>query len=386
MRQRQDYRRRRRAVRTLTLGLTSLALVAAFAAATASALPAGFWGVAPQSLPTESEFARLQRGGVSSLRFPIEWSAVESAKGSPDWGYVDSMVAGTAASGIEALPFISGAPIWAIKSVSVNRASDSFAPRELPVKTAAERSGWERFLREAVERYGPNGEFWSQHPSVPYAPIRMWQIWNEPNFKYFVARPNPAAYGKLVKLSEATIKAVDPGARLLLAGLFAEPKEARGTYRKMRPRPAFLATEFLSQMYRSTPGIKSKFQGVALHPYSIDYHQLPGEIERVRGVLREAGDGAKGLWITELGWSSEPPAGIGDRFAKGARGQARELKGAFNLLERHQAAWKLQRVFWFSVDDEPGNCNFCGGSGLFGAGFTPKPAWKAYVKFTGGTP
>ncbi len=34
-------------------------------------------------------------------------------------------------------------------------------------------------------------------------PIRTWQIWNEPNFKYFVAKPNPGEYGKLVKISNA---------------------------------------------------------------------------------------------------------------------------------------------------------------------------------------
>ncbi len=28
--------------------------------------------------------------------------------------------------------------------------------------------------------------------------------------------------------------------------------------------------------------------------------------------------------------------------------------------------WKLQRVYWFSVDDQAGACNFCDGSGLFG--------------------
>ena len=55
------------------------------------------------------------------------------------------------------------------------------------------------------------------------------------------------------------------------------------------------------------------------------------------------------------------------------------LKGAFSLLSGKQAKWKLQRVYWFSVDDQPGTCNFCDGSGLFGPGFVPKPAWYAYV-------
>ena len=96
-------------------------------------------------------------------------------------------------------------------------------------------------------------------------------------------------------------------------------------------------------------------------------------------------DGAKGLWITELGWSSEKPT-ASNLFNKGEAGQAQQLKGAFNLFKQKQATWHLQRIYWFSIDDSPGTCNFCGGSGLFGAGFKPKTAWTVYTKFAGGTP
>ncbi len=47
-------------------------------------------------------------------------------------------------------------------------------------------------------------------------------------------------------------------------------------------------------MYKTNPGIKSSFQGVALHPYVARYRQLPPEIEEVRGVMTRAGDGSQG--------------------------------------------------------------------------------------------
>ena len=156
----------------------------------------------------------------------------KASQGSPNWDYVDSLVSGVTESGIEPLPFITGAPTWAVKQQSVNAAAHSFAPASLPVRTGAERNGWQGFLREVVGRYGPGGAFWSQHPELPYRPIRTWQIWNEPNFKYFVAAPNPVDYGKLVKLSYTAIKGLDSGAQLILAGLFAVPKEATGKYKK----------------------------------------------------------------------------------------------------------------------------------------------------------
>ena len=97
--------------------------------------------------------------------------------------------------------------------------------------------------------------------------------------------------------------------------------------------------------------------------------------------MKKQHDAGKALWITELGWSSGHPSAANghNQFEKGLAGQKRELLGAFKLLKANQRAWRLQRVYWFSLTDAPGSCNFCDGSGLFGDGFTPKPAWYAYI-------
>ncbi len=100
------------------------------------------------------------------------------------------------------------------------------APARLPVSGTA-ATAWSNFLKAAVARYGPGGNFWTENPLVPDQPIKAWQIWNEPNFKYFVAKPNPTEYGKLVKLSSTAIKSVDPTAQVILAGLFAKPAGGR---------------------------------------------------------------------------------------------------------------------------------------------------------------
>jgi len=208
-----------------------------------------------------------------------------------------------------------------------------------------------RYLR-AVARYGANGTFWSENPMVPDKPVKAWQIWNEPNFKYFVAKPNPTEYGKLVKLSSTAIKSVDPSAQIVLAGLFAKPAGARYLKGKKvvhATSPNFFGSYFLEQMYKTNAGIKSSFQGVALHPYVARYRQLPAEIEELRGVMTREGDAAKGLWVTELGWSSEAPQGPSNVFAVGTSGQARELKGAFTLLSQDAAKFRLKHVYWFSV-------------------------------------
>jgi hypothetical protein len=380
---RQGKRPPRRVRIRLAAIVAALIALAGFAPG-ASALPADFWGVSPQAAPTAEQFQRLSAGGVQSVRIPIAWSAVEPTKdGTPNFGGVDQLVAGATQAGINVLPFVYDAPAWAVAQAHVPGPGKARAPKTLPVKTGAQRTAWSNFLKLVVARYGPGGAFWLANPKLPETPIRTWQIWNEENFKYFVARPSPADYGKLIDVSYAAIKSVDRGAKLILGGMFAQPNEARF---KVKPPQAYFAADFLEQMYETTPGIKSKFSGVALHPYTSRYQKLTPDIEEFRAALVANHDAGKKLWITEIGWSSEPPDPAHDAFAKGPVGQATQLKGAFNLFKREQAKWKLQRIYWFSVDDQPNICNFCGGSGLFGPGFVPKKSWFAYVKFAGGTP
>jgi hypothetical protein len=358
------------------LALAMLGLAAS--ASPAAALPAGFWGAVPQTTLNLEQFQRLQRGGVESIRIPIAWNAVQPTQGAPfDWSGVDAAVRNASSAGLGVLPFLNGAPKWA---VPVDPRYKS--PKTLPVQSGRQISGWKSFVGQAVQRYGPNGTFWAENPAVPPHPVRTWQIWNEENFEYFVARPSPAQYGKLVKLSSTTIKAIDPGAKVILGGMFARPREAEF---KRRPPLAYFATDFLDQMYTTTPGVKSAFQGVALHPYTSTYTRLLPYIEEFRAVLRANHDAAKKLWVTELGWSSQHPA-AGNSFAKGPNGQAQQLKGSFKLLRAKQSKWHVAGVYWFSVDDQKGVCNFCDGSGLFGQGFVPKPAWYAFTHFTGGRP
>jgi hypothetical protein len=367
----------------VALAAVFAAVVLAVSASVAQALPARFWGAVPQSPLSLEQFERIHRGGVESIRIPISWGVVQQNPGAAfDWSSSDHEIERASRAGVEVLPFLVGVPAWAERLLSVGGSGGTVqVPAHLPVQGSA-RAGWIAFVEGAVARYGPAGSFWSENPGVPVRPIRVWQIWNEPNFKFFVHKPSPKEYGQLVKASSTAIKGLDPGASVILAGLFAWPK---GGNTKGSSNHNWFADDFLEGMYRSIPGIAAKFDGVALHPYSTRYQLLKPQIEEVRAVLAKRHDAGTGLWITELGWSSKPPA-ANNSFAKGPTGQANQLKGAFSLLERMQRKWKLKRVYWFSIDDFGAACNFCDGSGLFGPGFVPKKSWYAYVKFAGGTP
>ncbi|MBS1846084.1 MAG: hypothetical protein JST53_16840 [Actinobacteria bacterium] len=369
---------RSKALTTLVLSLLALSLLPAAASA---ALPGDFWGVVANQAPEAEQARTLKEGGVESLRVPINWAAIQSSPGAePDWSSVDPFVRSAAESGISVLPFFVGPPAWAVAYEGVGGAR---APVSLPVQTAAQRSAWRELLRLAVFRYGPGGSFWAENPLVPAHPIRVWQIWNEENYKYFAARPNPAQYGKLVVESFRDLRSADPAARMVLGGLFIQPKGGNVKPGGGRTKRAYFAADFLERMYKSTPGVRGKFVAIALHPYSKYYGRLTGEIEEVRAALKTSHDPGRALWLTELGWSSGSPSAANghNQFEKGVQGQARELTGAFKLLTAKAAAWHIKRVYWFSFTDEPGSCNFCDGSGLFKQGFVAKPAWSSYKRF-----
>src|SRR5262249_50182983 len=146
-------------------------------ATAAQALPARFWGVVPQNYPTAEQLQTLGDGGVESIRIPVAWTTVQPTKGQQfDWSAIDPQVAAAAKAGISVLPFLAGAPDWAVPTVSVpGTGGQATAPAHLPVGGAA-RLGWRAFLEAAVERYGPDGSFWTEHPAVPKRPLRTWQI------------------------------------------------------------------------------------------------------------------------------------------------------------------------------------------------------------------
>ncbi len=103
------------------------------------------------------------------------------------------------------------------------------APAQPPTANATVKQEWQNFLRDAVARYGPNGTYWAneyteQFPGATPLPVTSWQVWNEPNLKkYFspgaTVQASAQKYATLLQLSHDAIKAVDPSAMIVLAGM-----------------------------------------------------------------------------------------------------------------------------------------------------------------------
>ncbi len=352
--------------RTTTLALTLAVMLVAGAATAQARLPRDFFGVAPQTALSAADTNRMRGGGLDVVRVPVIWRSVQpSPRSGYDWSGVDEVVATTARSRLDLLPFLYGTPGWLARET------------RMPVNSSRQRREWAAFLRAAVERYGPGGQFWLEHGPdsgdfVPPRPVRRWQIWNEPNFFYFATPASPGRYARLLKLSHQAIVRTDPRAEVILGGLFGNPKE--------RPPRAMDAADFLDRLY-AVRGIKQSFDGVALHPYAASTGVLRELTEALRGVIVRNRDRRAGLYLTEIGWGSQRnPRRVA--FEVGMREQARELRSAYGYLIGNRGRLNLKQVHWFSWKDIRGACNFCDSVGLFrsGARFKPKPAWHALVR------
>jgi hypothetical protein len=311
-------------------------------------VPAGFFGVAPQAPFAEADWARAGELGLSD-RIQVPWSEIEPAPGQFEWAGLDATVAAAAAHGVRLMPVVSASPPWV-------------APEQYdPPLGDGQRQAWQEFLRELVRRYGPAGGFWLGQPSR--LPIRRWQIWNEPNYPVFwKPRPSPIDYVHLLRLSSTAIHGVDPKAMVVAAGL--APIEHQ-------PPP----WKFLQSMY-AVRGARRAFDAAALHPYTNTTAGLAYSVGSTRRVMAQAGDGAKPLFVTELGVSS---AG-GTPFDLGPEGQASFLESSLDKLAKQRRRWHIGGVFWFTWADstaENPSCPFCDYAGLLGLDGEPKPAFAA---------
>lgn len=362
------------------------ALVAALAAAVFAAAPEAataadpFNGVVftfhPQVGPGDA--ARMASGGVGSVRFPLAWYEIERKRGSYDWSTADATIGNLASHGIEPMPVLFGTPLWASDPSILPPpfgpgfpiiGTPGYGTAQPPNTTPVGRTGWATFLGDAVRRYRPGGVFWRgpyqhQHPGAAPKPVRVWQVWNEPNIAVsFQPEPDVAKYADLLEISHQAIAGADRRAQIAIGGLPC--------------RVDFGCVDYLRRLY-AIRGVKRNFDIVDIHPYGPTVPFMIHQLRKVERVARAHGDGAVKLWVGEFGWGSAPPD---THYNAGPAGQARLLRRSFSTFRRLPPSLPIWRVSWFDWRDPHGpveNCNWCAHAGLFDAHRRPKPAWDAF--------
>ena len=285
--------------------------------------------------------ARLAAAGVKSVRIDLGWSSFQphGPRRIDPWyrRLADRCVSIARAQGMEVLATIMWTPSWA------NGGRAATVP---PTRVA----DFARFARWAARRFRGR--------------VAAWEIWNEPEGANFW-RGTPARYARMLRAAYPAIKAGDPNAKVVFAGISNNS-----------PR-------WVAAAYRA--GAKGAFDVMAAHPYWGDQPPdadtgdawLRAHASQLHELMASHGDGSKPIWFTEFGWSvhDNTPGTPPHRRGVTHEHQAQYLVRAIAVMRVHYPY--VEKAFWYKDASRPGEPVHESGYGLLRTDLAPRPAYSA---------
>jgi hypothetical protein len=209
--------------------------------------------------------------------------------------------------------------------------------------------------------------------------VTAWEIWNEEDSPTWWGG-TPAQYVTLLKAAYTAVKSADPRATVIIGGLTGND----GAY--------------LSQLYAA--GARGYFDAVGVHtdtgcnitsPTIFEYNRGTRVVNQyfflgfisIHAVMVGAGDGAKPVYMTELGWSSTTAecttgAWAGKKLAGVTpQTQATYLKQAYHCLAQPQYSY-VKVAMWFELFNGGNSTTPLNNFGLLNHDYSPKPAFAAF--------
>lgn len=336
--------------------------------------------------------ARSHEVGVRYARVNINWARVaprgetmptgfdprNPADPRYDWRGVDASVKSLTAAGFTVYFCLLSAPSWAEGGTAPDDAGAT------PGSWRPSAAAFGDFAHAAAVRYG--GTFAAPLTGTPLPRVSIWQAWNEPNLPMFFAPTSADHYRSLLNSMYDEVKAVQPDAKVVTAGLApvkssepaAFPKEfalrllclkrSGGWFRRdrsCRQRAKFDVFSVHPYSLRAGPTQRAAINGNMFVADVIDVTQMVRAASRAHTVLPAT---RKHLWSTEFAWFTNPP--------NKSTGDPPELAATRTLTALHEM-WSagLSQVTWFAVSDSAPA--LIKGGGFYYADGTPKPTRDA---------
>ena len=279
--------------------------------------PASFFGVNGQllrSLAAEGRIDELDRhldaisgGGLSFVRAPLDWRALEPAPPSGgrhayDWRALDAWIGALARHGLRWNAVGLGYPIpdWAADKRALAAGCGVRSP-------PADAEDFATMMGALARRYGTGGKFWRQHLELSQRPVTSYEIWNEENTAgFWCPQPDPPAYASLFLAAAAEIHAAEPGAEVVLGGLasFREDEWAADALRHQD------AEAFLTAAVAAEPRLPEAADAVAVHSYGPTPEDVLADVAWFRAALTSAGMEGTPMSLNEVGWTTQGSGGF----------------------------------------------------------------------------
>lgn len=216
--------------------------------------------------------------GARTNRWEFRMDKLEAVHGTFDFSSTDAVVQNDTAHGLDTEGILIGTPGW---SVQPGETAGNGLPKGLERAITDPANVWADFVRQTVRRYAGQ--------------VAYWEIWNEPDLKFFWTS-SPADYYNLLKVSYTVIKSVDPTAKVVLAGMVV-------------PDLGFLSS--VLDTAASDPhgrGLHGSFDIAAWHAYG-PAKSLYTNLLALQSVLTRHGYGSAPIWVTEAGFPASNPNG-----------------------------------------------------------------------------
>jgi hypothetical protein len=291
--------------------------------------------------------ALAKAAGFTGIKQQVEWKAVEIAPGGFTWGEVDRIVEAANRHGLEVMLGIYASPIWLRRTrpagnqagvpegVTASSVEEWWALlRNYNNGPPADFGEFENFLANISSRYGDK--------------VQSYELWNEPNLAgNWDGWVSPGEFVELIAAGYRGVKRGNPNALVVTGGLSPTGVNQDGV--------AMDDVAFLEGMYQYREGVVRNFYDVlGLHSYG--YNNAPNDtpnnystsgttyknhwsfffrrFEQHWDVLTKYGDTGKGIWLTEMGWTTH---NLHPEFPYGAeisdQDQARYLAESYTLVK-----------------------------------------------------
>jgi hypothetical protein len=313
-------------------------------------------------------FAMSSQAGATWARVVVSWKAiapltlpspsslfVATDPNSPyyHWSSLDATVAAAKAHGVEPILDIVSTPSWGYK------AGSAYQPG--------------KFIGGSPD-LGALGDFATAIASRYDHVVKAYSVWNEPNFNRNLSPQDPTYFRSMVNAVADSVHAVDSSA-LVLAGELAPFKHAKT---KKDPNNVIPPLTWMQQMLcvsaskqRTCATGSAHFDVWTHHPYSdtgpfghatasggIELGDLPKMNSLLQtawslGTIKTQSGQAPPFWVTEIGWSSNPP---------NKHGVPMKLETRW-VAESFYQVWKSGATLgtWFLLQDEPTSTPFQSG-------------------------
>lgn len=223
------------------------------------------------------QLTAMHQHGIQMIRSDAPWAVVEPQAptgNGPTWQFatLDAWVSALASNHLTWEPLLDFNTNWA--------------------NAVADNADFATYAQAVAARYGVGGSFWSQHPSLPYLPAQIFEVWNEEDASQWPISPQD--YGPLYIAVHTAIHAIDPSASVDVGGL-----SDSGSYNPGTDYPSW----YLVDLFAYYPQLVKLIDGYGLHPYAPTATDSAEWVVDFRHTLSDYGVPASvPIDITEFGW------------------------------------------------------------------------------------